>query len=70
MIRDTDPVRFVQRIQVAISAGSTVTGTASRLEWRNYWWVRVYICTLQLPKPKLLLTFGPVSEQQPPDLQE
>ncbi len=70
MIRDTDPVRFVQRIQVAINAGSKVTGTASKLEWRSLWLVRVYICTLELPKPKLLLTFGPVSEQNKPDLQE
>lgn len=71
-IRDSDPARFVRRIQAEINSGAIVTGTASRLEWVTWRWVRIYICTLKfdVPKPKLLLTFGPVSEQSIPDLQE
>lgn len=70
MIRDTNPSRFVNRVQAAIDAGSIVVRMYSVQEWRFGWWVRVYICVLDLPKPKLLLTFGPVSEQKPPDLKE
>jgi len=70
MIRDTYPARFVKRIQLAISAGAVVTGTDSRLEWHSWRWVRVYICTLKVELPKLLLTFGPIREQPSPDLQE
>lgn len=70
MIRDTDPARFVRRIQLAINAGAVVTGTTSQLEWLIWRYVRVYICTLKVEPPRLLLTFGPVSEQPSPDLQE
>lgn len=70
LIRDTDPARFVRRIQLAVDAGAVVTGTTSQLEWLTWRWVRVYICTLKVELPKLHLTWGPVSEQPPPDLAE
>ena len=70
LIRDTDPARFVRRIQLAITEGAVVTSTTSQLEWLTWRYVRVYTCTLKVELPKLQLTFGPVSEQTPPDLQE
>ncbi len=70
MIRDTNPSRFVNRVQHEIDAGATVVRMYSVQEWRFGWWVRVYVCVLELPKSKLLLTWGPVSEQIKPDLEE
>jgi hypothetical protein len=70
MIRDTNPSRFINRVQHEICAGAIVVRMYAVQEWRYGWWVRVYVCELALQKPKLLLTFGPVSEQKPPDLEE
>lgn len=68
MIRDTDPVRFVHRMQVAIDAGNKVIRTYTYLEWRRWRYVVVYACVLEAepPKSKLLLTFGPVRDQPLP----
>ena len=72
MIRDTDPVRFVKRIRIALESGSVVVDTYSQLEWRVWRWVRVYVCLTKfdLPNARLLLTLGPFSEQPIPDLEE